>query len=197
MPVRIGILALQGDVREHAVALDRLGVFYQHVRKPAHLELIDAIILPGGESTTIGKLLHSSGLFEPLHDRLLKGMPAFGTCAGAILLAAKAEEGVDPKTFGVLDMTVVRNAWGRQVDSFETDIDVVGFEHAVRAVFIRAPKIITTGSDIDVLAVFEGSPVAVRSGPFLATTFHPELSGDTRLHADFVQRVSERVRLGV
>ena len=187
--MKIGILALQGAVREHTQVLAELSAEPVEVRAPEHLAGIDALVMPGGESTTMSMLLESSGLFEPLRDRLHDGMPAFGTCAGMILLATDVLDGrPDQRSFGVLDAAVRRNAFGRQVDSFEADLDVDGLGGGpFRAVFIRAPVVERTGEGVEVLATVDGAPVLCRQGPVLAAAFHPELSGDFRLHQLFVK----------
>lgn len=185
---KIGVLALQGDVREHSRALDALGADAVEVRTPADLAPVDALILPGGESTTMSLLLGSSGLFDPIAERLEDGMPAFGTCAGMILLSAQVLDGrPDQRSFGVLDAAVRRNAFGRQVDSFETGLDVAGVGGGpVEAVFIRAPFVESVGPSVEVLASVDGHPVLVRQGPLLAAAFHPELSDDLRVHQLFL-----------
>ncbi|MFM7534756.1 MAG: pyridoxal 5'-phosphate synthase glutaminase subunit PdxT [Acidimicrobiales bacterium] len=187
---RIGVLALQGAFASHARALAEVGTEPAEVRVPADLTGIDGIVLPGGESTTMSMLLESSGLFGPLRDRLLGGLPAFGTCAGMILLAREVLDGrSDQRCFGALDVAVRRNAYGRQVDSFETDLDVAGLDRPFHAVFIRAPAIESNGPAVVVLARHEGRPVLVRQGSVYAAAFHPELSGDARLHALFAAHV--------
>jgi 5'-phosphate synthase pdxT subunit len=189
VPGKVGVLALQGAVTEHAQTLAELGAEPVEVRGPEHLAGIDAIVMPGGESTTMSMLLESSGLFEPLHRQLREGLPAFGTCAGMILLASEVLDGrPDQRSFGVLDVAVRRNAFGRQIDSFEADLEVTGLPGgAFPAVFIRAPVVERTGGDVEVLATVDGAPVLVRQGAVLAAAFHPELSGDFRLHQLFVK----------
>ena len=195
----IGILALQGDVREHAAAFSDLGVATKEVRRPGDLAGLAGIVLPGGESTTLSMLLTSSGLFEPLFAALSAGLPAFGTCAGLVLLSARVLDGrPDQRTFGVLDTTVRRNGYGRQRFSFEGTLDATGLGVAagdgepLPAVFIRAPVIVAIGPEVEVLATLSpgadgpADPVATRQGPVLATSFHPELTGDRRLHRLFV-----------
>jgi 5'-phosphate synthase pdxT subunit len=192
-PIRVGVLGLQGDVREHVRALAELGVAPVEVRTPADLAGVDALVLPGGESTTMSLLLESSGLLGPLHDRLSDGMPAFGTCAGMILLAADVVDGrPDQVRLGAIDIGVRRNAFGRQVDSFETDLAVDGLDNQLHAVFIRAPVVEWVGPGVEVLARVTGTdgtsrPVVCRQGPVLVTAFHPELSGDVRLHRLFLE----------
>ncbi len=161
------------------------------VRTPEDLARVEALVMPGGESTTMSLLLESSGLFEPLADRLAEGLPVLGTCAGLILLATDVLDGrADQRSFGVLDLSVRRNAYGRQVDSFETDLLVAGLEERpYHAVFIRAPVVERVGPGVEVLAVHEGRPVLVRRGALTAAAFHPELSGDPRLHQRFLEEV--------
>lgn len=186
----IGVFALQGDVREHLHTLEALGVEAFAVRRPAELERCDGLVLPGGESTTMVKLARAFELLDPLRERVRGGMPTFGTCAGMILLADRIEGGTaDQETIGGLDVTVRRNAFGRQVDSFEAHLDFVGLTEPVHAVFIRAPWVEATGPDVEVLAAAEGHPVAVRQGHLLATSFHPEVDGDGRVHRIFLDLV--------
>ncbi|GAB7005624.1 pyridoxal 5'-phosphate synthase glutaminase subunit PdxT [Nocardioides sp. AN3] len=188
--VRIGVLALQGDVREHVGALGALGVDALAVRRPAELETIDGLVIPGGESTTMAKLARTFDLLEPLRARIKDGMPAFGTCAGMILLADRIVDGTaDQETIGGLDITVRRNAFGRQVDSFEGELAVEGLADPVHAVFIRAPWVEEVGPEVEVLAAAAGHPVAVRQGRLMATSFHPEVEGDGRIHRLFVDVV--------
>jgi 5'-phosphate synthase pdxT subunit len=191
----IGVFALQGDVREHLRALTALGVEAVPVRRPAELEACDGLVLPGGESTTMYKLARTFELFEPLQKRIRGGMPTFGTCAGMIMLADRIEGGpADQETLGGLDITVRRNAFGRQVDSFEGDLDFAGLEQPVHAVFIRAPWVEQAGSAVEVLARVSGGEaagriVAVRQGPLMATSFHPEVDTDGRIHRMFLDLV--------
>ena len=189
--MKIGVLALQGDVREHRAALTGAGATPVEVKHAEQLDDIAGIVIPGGESTTIGKLLDRFGLLEPLRARLDDGLPAYGTCAGLILMA-KDVTGPDPAPhrLDAMDVTVRRNAYGRQVDSFEADVDVAGLDPAFRAVFIRAPRIEDVGDGVDVLASYDGDPVLVRQGHLLGSTFHPEISGDPRVHELFVDVVS-------
>jgi len=195
---RIGVLALQGDVREHAHALERSGTRALRVRREAELRGIQGIVLPGGESTVIDKLLRAFGLFEPLRAALRAGLPAYGSCAGMILLADRVTDATaDQRTLGGIDMTVRRNAFGRQVDSFEQDIRYAAWPAPVRAVFIRAPWVEQVGAGVEVLASVEGGRadgriVAVRQGGLLATSFHPEVTGDIRVHEQFVEMVREQ-----
>ncbi|HEX2294893.1 MAG TPA: pyridoxal 5'-phosphate synthase glutaminase subunit PdxT [Actinomycetota bacterium] len=190
--MKVGVLALQGDVREHVRALDEAGASAAPVKTPEQLADVDALVMPGGESTTIGKLLDRFGLLEPLRDRARAGMPLYGTCAGLILMARDVEGPQDaPHRLGVLDVTVRRNAYGRQVDSFETDLDVEGFAAPYRAVFIRAPVVERAGDGVEVLATVDGRPVLVRQGHLLASTFHPEMTGDNRVHSMLVGMVRQ------
>lgn len=187
---RVGVLALQGDVVEHLHALREAGARPVRVRRPRDLEGLDGIVIPGGESTTIGRLLEVSGLLEPLQDLIATGTPAFGTCAGLILLSRDLVQAHPQPLLRGLDVTTRRNAFGRQIDSFEADLDVEGLEGGpVRAVFIRAPWIERVGPDVEVLAEVEGRPVLVAQGDVLAAAFHPELTRDRRLHELFVERV--------
>lgn len=185
--VKVGVLALQGDVREHVEILREIGVAAEPVRTLSETGDVDAIVLPGGESTTIGKLLDEHGLLEPIRRRILDGLPALGTCAGAILLAREVDGGDVPK-LGVLDIRIARNAYGRQVDSFEADVELAGHGR-IHAVFIRAPRIVGVGEEVEVLASYDAEPVVVRQGSVLAATFHPELSGETALHERFVEMI--------
>ncbi len=189
--MRVGILALQGAVGEHARALAQLGADTVAVKQPDQLDGIDALVLPGGESTTMSMLLASSGLFDPVQKLLDDGLPCLGTCAGMILLANDVVDGrADQRSFGVVDMRVRRNGWGRQVDSFEADLAVVGLEDArFHAVFIRAPRVESLGAEVDVLACVDDEPVLCRSGSTIVSSFHPELSGDLRIHELFLQGV--------
>jgi 5'-phosphate synthase pdxT subunit len=193
--VLIGILALQGDFAEHRAALSELGADTRLVRLPDELPAIDGLIIPGGESTTMALLLDRYGLREPLHTRLAGGLPAWGTCAGMVLLARRLTE-PRPQPLGIVDMVVSRNAFGRQVDSFETELSVEGIgEPALHAVFIRAPVVRETGTAVRVLARLpDGRAVAVQQGPHLATAFHPELTADRRLHRHFLATVEQHGR---
>ncbi len=191
----IGVLALQGDVREHLAVLARLGESAIAVRRPAELAAVDGLIIPGGESTTMIKLAKIFELYEPLKARIRDGLPAFGTCAGMIMLADRIEDGaVGQETLGGLDITVRRNAFGRQVDSFEGDLSMAGLEGPVHAIFIRAPWVEAVGDGVEVLAQVADGPaagriVAVRQGSLMATSFHPEVGGDARVHELFVDLV--------
>lgn len=196
--MRIGVLALQGDFREHLAMLRSISTADRpieacEVRTPDELEAVDALVIPGGESTTIGRLAVLYGLVDAIRARVDDGMPVLGTCAGMIFLAASTVE-YDQPQLGVLDAVVRRNAFGRQVDSFEADLAVEGFEHPMHAVFIRAPWIVKVGADVETLASVEDEtgeshPVLVRQGRILATSFHPELTDDARLHAMLAELV--------
>jgi pyridoxal 5'-phosphate synthase pdxT subunit len=193
--MRIGVLAIQGDFREHAAVLRRLGAEPVEVRKAEELDGLDGLVIPGGESTTMDKLVRAFDLYQPLRDLIAKGLPVYGSCAGMIMLADRITDArPDQQTLGGLDITVRRNAFGRQVDSFEQDLDFRGLEGTVHAVFIRAPWVEQVGDDVEVLARVSGGPaagriVAVRQGNLLATSFHPEVGADRRIHAEFVEIV--------
>ena len=197
MLARVGVLALQGDVREHLSALSQCGADATPVRLPADLAAVDALVLPGGESTTMSRLIRVFDLETPLRHRLSEGMPTMSTCAGLILLSRTVLAGrPDQLTFGALDVEVRRNAYGRQRESFEADLKVEPLGVApFRAVFIRAPRIEATGPDVEVLASFDGNPVAVSSGLHLGLGFHPEMTGDVRLHQLFLRRVEEALEV--
>ncbi|MEU8579949.1 pyridoxal 5'-phosphate synthase glutaminase subunit PdxT [Streptomyces abikoensis] len=187
----IGVLALQGDVREHLVALASADALARPVRRPEELAEVDGLVIPGGESTTMSKLAVIFGLLEPLRERVRAGMPVYGTCAGMIMLADKILDGrEDQETLGGIDMIVRRNAFGRQNESFEAKVEVAGVEGGpVEGVFIRAPWVESVGAAVEILAVHDGHTVAVRQGNVLATSFHPELTGDHRVHELFVEMV--------
>ena len=191
----VGVLALQGDVREHLRALAAAGVDAVTVRRPAELAAVDGLVLPGGESTTIVKLARTFDLLEPLRERISGGLPVYGSCAGMILLADRVDSGGDgiETTFGGIDITVRRNAFGRQVDSFEEDVEIEGVEgEAVRAVFIRAPWVQQVGPQAQAIGTTgTGHVVAVRQGNLLATSFHPEVTGDLRVHALFARMIEQ------
>jgi 5'-phosphate synthase pdxT subunit len=197
-PVRIGVLALQGDVREHVRSLTAVGARPSEVRRPSDLDDVDGLVLPGGESTTISRLLEVFELLEPLREHLAEGLPVYGSCAGMVLLADEVLDGrPDQQGVGGLDVVVRRNAFGRQVDSFETDLPFTGVGD-MHAVFIRAPWVERAGERVEVLArvpdgsgAAAGKVVAVRQGRVLATSFHPELTGDDRVHGLFVDMVKE------
>jgi 5'-phosphate synthase pdxT subunit len=190
--MKVGVLALQGDVREHISSLIACGVEPISVRRSSEIEAVDALVLPGGESTTIAQLSEVFGIYDQLKKRIDDGMPVYGSCAGMILLANQIlDSKAGQKTYGGLDITVRRNAFGRQVDSFETDIAFSdGSSDLVRAVFIRAPWVEKVGEGVEILASVDNHPVAVRSRTLLATSFHPELTGDHRIHRYFIQEVA-------
>lgn len=185
---RVGVLALQGDIREHQHALRGAGADVVAVKTAEMLEMIDGLVIPGGESTTIGKLADRFGLIDPIRRRLSEGMAAFGTCAGMILLSAAVTEGDQP-LLGALDVVVRRNAFGRQNDSFEEALDIVGLDDPFQAIFIRAPWVDKVGTGVEVLARVHDHPVMVRQGRILAGAFHPELTDDDRIHRMFLDLV--------
>ncbi len=196
--MRIGVLALQGDFREHMVALAEIGISAVAVKTAEEIAAVDALVIPGGESTTISKLAKSFNLFDLISDRISNGMPTYGSCAGMILVAKSIQDPASGQdSFGGIDMVVKRNAFGRQVDSFEADLDFKGItEPKVRGVFIRAPWVESCGPNVEVLAKVEiegnSHPVAVREGKVLATAFHPELTGDFRVHRYFVEEICKK-----
>ncbi len=196
--MRIGVLALQGDFREHMVALAEIGISAVAVKTAEEITAIYALVIPGGESTTISKLAKSFNLFDLISDRISNGMPTYGSCAGMILVAKSIQDPASGQdSFGGIDMVVKRNAFGRQVDSFEADLDFKGItEPKVRGVFIRAPWVESCGPNVEVLAKVEiegnSHPVAVREGKVLATAFHPELTGDFRVHRYFVEEICKK-----
>lgn len=185
--MKAGVLALQGDFREHARVLAAAGAVPVEVRTVQELAGVDCLVIPGGESTTIGKLARAGGLVDPVRERASEGMPILGTCAGMIVLAERVEGG-EP-LFGLFDITVRRNAYGRQVESFEADLDVGGIDHPVRGVFIRAPRVQDLGAGVLVLAEHEGHPVVLEQGNMLVASFHPELVGETALHEYLLKKV--------
>ncbi len=187
----VGVLALQGDFREHLAVVDRLGAVGREIRLPSDLDGIDALIIPGGESTTIGKLATRFGLIEPLRELINGGLPTYGTCAGLIFASSTVTEGSQP-LLGVLDVAVQRNAFGRQKESFETDLEIDGFDALFHAVFIRAPWVEKVGSDVVVLASVEGHPVMVQQDNIIGTSFHPELTEDDRIHQMLIEMISRR-----
>lgn len=189
MNMRIGVLALQGAFAAHCECLSSIGVEPVEIRTPAQLETVDALLMPGGESSTMSQLLESSGLFDAITVRLASGMPTFGTCAGMILLASEVLDGrSDQRNFSAIDISVRRNAFGRQVDSFESSISTpIGEFHGV---FIRAPRIERVGTAVEVIGSLGDEPVLVRQGNVLAASFHPELTSDARLHEYFVSTMS-------
>jgi 5'-phosphate synthase pdxT subunit len=198
--VKIGVLALQGDVREHIQSLSDCGVDAFGVKTKADIEKISALVIPGGESTTISKLAKSFGLFDLIKEKIKSGMPTYGSCAGMILLAEEIKDAIDgQESFGGINMSVRRNAFGRQIDSFETDLKFKGItEPKIRAVFIRAPWVESVGSEVEVLSEITDSagvihPVAVRQANLLATSFHPELTGDNRVHRFFVENICRQL----
>jgi len=189
-PIKVGILAFQGAVEEHARMVARVGAEPVAVRRKEQLAELDGLILPGGESTTIGKLMRAHGLLEAIREFASAGKPVFGTCAGLILMADRIS-GQEEAHLRLMDMTVSRNAFGRQRESFETDLDVKGFDSPMRAVFIRAPWVEEVGPGVDVLAVYGGRVVAARQGHLLAAAFHPELTDDVRMHELFLGMIRE------
>lgn len=190
--MKVGVLALQGDVREHIESLRRCGVDAVSVRRASEIKDVEALVLPGGESTTIAQLAEVFGVYQLIRDRIANGMPVYGSCAGMILLAEEILDAkVGQKSFGGLEITVRRNAFGRQVDSFESDLEFAdGLPDLIRAVFIRAPWVEKVSDSVQVLASFDSHPVAVRSRTALATSFHPELTGDNRIHRYFIEQVA-------
>jgi len=185
--MKVGVLALQGDFREHGTVLADLGAAPIEVRNPDELGRVEALVIPGGESTTISKLARTAGLVEPILERANDGMPMLGTCAGMIVMAERIEGG-EP-LLPLVDITVRRNAYGRQVDSFEADLAVDGVDHPVRAVFIRAPVVEEVGQGVHVLAEHEGHPVVLEQGNLVVASFHPELVGESRLHEYVLRKV--------
>lgn len=190
--MRIGVLALQGAFREHRLALERLGVTAPEVRLPAQLAGLDGLVIPGGESTTIVRLMAAYGFDRAIPEFYAGGGAIWGTCAGAIVIAREIIGYPEQLRLGLLDIAVARNAYGRQVASFEAQLEVAGFAEPFTAIFIRAPRIERVGEGVAVLARYEGQPVMVQSGRLLATVFHPELSGDDRIHAHFIAQVVQR-----
>jgi 5'-phosphate synthase pdxT subunit len=188
--VLVGVLALQGAFAAHQVALADCGAHTRQVRVPHDLEGLDALVMPGGESTTMSRLLSTSGLFDPLAECIANGLAVFGTCAGMILLAVEVLDGrPDQHSFAAIDLTVRRNGYGRQVDSFEADIDVASLDRPFHAVFIRAPKVERIGASVEVIASHADVPVLARDGAIFVASFHPELTPDYRLHSLFLQEV--------
>ncbi|WP_414683927.1 pyridoxal 5'-phosphate synthase glutaminase subunit PdxT [Microbacterium sp.] len=193
--MRVGVLAIQGDVREHARVLTELGADVTLVRRPAELAGVEGLVIPGGESSVIDKLSRAFGMQQPIREAIADGMPMYGTCAGLILLADRITDGIaGQETFGGMDVTVRRNAFGSQVDSFETDLDIPALgAPPVHAVFIRAPLVETTGAAVETLAALDdGRIVAVQQGNLLGTSFHPEVTGETRFHQRFLALVASR-----
>ena len=190
--LRIGVLAMQGAFREHIETLNRLGADATPLRSPDELADLDGVVLPGGESTTMDKLLRKFELQQPLQRRLQAGLPALATCAGLILLADEVRDGLpDQESLHLLPITVRRNAYGRQPDSFESDVDIEGLDRPFRGIFIRSPLVERVDDSVEVLGTVEDRPVAIRSGRILGLTFHPELSGDDRLHRLFLDEVED------
>jgi 5'-phosphate synthase pdxT subunit len=188
--VVVGVLALQGDVTEHEACLTRLGAVSRRLRVPGDVVGVDAIVLPGGESTTISMLLDSSGLRSPLAEWVTAGRPTLGTCAGLVLLARQVEDGrADQVGFGGIDICVRRNGWGRQRHSFEAKVDTDALGEPFDGIFIRAPRIVDVGHAVEVLGTLEGEAVLVEQGALLASAFHPELAGDDRLHARLLAHI--------
>ncbi|MGB9790900.1 MAG: pyridoxal 5'-phosphate synthase glutaminase subunit PdxT [Thermotoga caldifontis] len=187
----IGVLALQGDFREHIWSLQRLGVEAFAVKSVSDLERIDGLIIPGGESTSIGRIAKVTGVGEKIVELAKRGLPIYGTCAGMILMAKRIVDHPDQYRFGLMDIAVRRNAYGRQIDSFETYLDVENIGR-VKAVFIRAPMVVEVSDNVEVLARYENVPVLVKQGNLLASSFHPELTDDLRIHAYFVKMVADR-----
>ena len=189
--MKVGVLALQGAFKLHVQALKRLGVEAIEVRSLENFEASQALIIPGGESTTMSFLLESSGIFEALQERSNNGMPILGTCAGMILLSSKITDGRnDQKPLKLIDIEVRRNGYGRQIDSFESDLMIKGFENFFKGVFIRAPLVESVGENVDVLAELNGQPIMCRQESTIVTSFHPELADDDRIHAEFLEMVS-------
>lgn len=194
--MKIGVLGIQGDIREHVMMLNNLGVNAVVVKTPKDLEDLDGLVIPGGESTTIWNLMEKKDLIEPLRRKIEKGLAVYGTCAGMIVLSKGIENYPNQKTLGVIDITVRRNAYGRQVDSFEVDLEIpVLGERSFRAVFIRAPMIVRVGKDVEVLARHGETPVMVKQGKILVSSFHPELTEDTRIHEYFLKIVESGERI--
>jgi pyridoxal 5'-phosphate synthase pdxT subunit len=188
--VKVGVVGVQGDVREHVRALEAAGAAARVIKLPHEIYEVDALVLPGGESTTIGKLLDRFGLLRPLRERAAAGTPLYGTCAGMILMAAEVRGNQDaPHRLSVMNIAVRRNAYGRQIDSFEADLEVVGLEEPLTAVFIRAPVVERVGPGVEVLSKLDDVPVIVRQGNLFASSFHPEMTGDSRVHELFLGMV--------
>ena len=189
--MKVGVLALQGAFRLHVKALERLGVEAIEVRSLENFDDSEALIIPGGESTTMSFLLESSGIFGSLRERSAEGMPILGTCAGMILLSSKITDGrSDQKPLNLMGIETRRNGYGRQIDSFESDLSIEGFDRPFRGIFIRAPLVESVGEEVEVLAEVNGRPVMCRQGSIIVTSFHPELADDDRIHAEFLEMVS-------
>ena len=185
----VGVLALQGAFREHKQALERLGANVREVRLPSHLEGLEGVVIPGGESTTMVKLMAAYGLDQAITSFYEAGGAVWGTCAGAIAIASDIEKHAEQSRLGLLEMSVARNAYGRQVASFEADVSVSEFSEPFRAIFIRAPRIVSVGEEVEVLARYGDDPIMVSRGRLMATVFHPELSNDDRVHAYFLEKI--------
>ncbi|MAT62387.1 MAG: pyridoxal 5'-phosphate synthase glutaminase subunit PdxT [Actinomycetota bacterium] len=189
--MKVGVLALQGAFGLHVKALERLGIDAIEVRSLDNFDASEALIIPGGESTTMSFLLESSGIFDSLRERSAEGMPILGTCAGMILLSSKITDGrSDQKPLNLMSVEIRRNGYGRQIDSFESDLSIEGFDASFRGIFIRAPLVESVGEEVEVLAEVNGRPVMCRQGSIIATSFHPELADDDRIHAEFLEMVS-------
>ena len=191
MPHKIGVLALQGDFKEHINCLNKLNVYAEEIRNPNQVKKLDGLVIPGGESTTISKLIKIFDFEKVIRDHVKEKKALWGTCAGMIILAKTLTE-ITPKPLGLIDIEVSRNWFGRQIDSFEKDINIVGLETPFRAVFIRAPIIKKVGDDVSVLGKENGYPIAVKSDNILATAFHPELTGDLRIHNMFINMINKK-----
>ncbi len=189
--MKVGVLALQGAFGLHVKALERLGIDAIEVRSLENFDASEALIIPGGESTTMSFLLESSGIFDSLRERSVEGMPILGTCAGMILLSSKITDGrSDQKPLNLMGIEIRRNGYGRQIDSFESDLSIEGFDGSFRGIFIRAPLVEAVSEEVEVLAEVNGRPVMCRQGSIIATSFHPELADDDRIHAEFLEMVS-------
>ncbi|HJM37472.1 MAG TPA: pyridoxal 5'-phosphate synthase glutaminase subunit PdxT [Acidimicrobiales bacterium] len=189
--MKVGVLALQGAFGLHVKALERLGIDAIEVRSLENFDASEALIIPGGESTTMSFLLESSGIFDSLRERSAEGMPILGTCAGMILLSSKITDGrSDQKPLNLMGIEIRRNGYGRQIDSFESDLSIEGFDGSFRGIFIRAPLVEAVSEEVEVLAEVNGRPVMCRQGSIIATSFHPELADDDRIHAEFLEMVS-------
>ncbi len=189
--MKVGVLALQGAFRLHVKALERLGIDAIEVRSLENFDASEALIIPGGESTTMSFLLESSGIFDSLRERSAEGMPILGTCAGMILLSSKITDGrSDQKPLNLMGIETRRNGYGRQIDSFESDLSIEGFDRSFRGIFIRAPLVESVSEEVEVLAEVNGRPVMCRQGSIIVTSFHPELADDDRIHAEFLEMVS-------
>lgn len=186
----IGVSGIQGDFREHKWMIEKLGYETLVVRTPEELEKVDALIIPGGESTTMIRIMKRIGLFDALKEKILNGFPVYGTCAGLIVLA-KEIENYPQESLGVIDIKVMRNAYGRQVDSFDEMVEIKGFDKPFKAVFIRAPRVDEWGSEVEVLSMLDNHPIMLRQKNVLVTSFHPELTDDTRVHEYFLKMVKE------